>query len=29
VAAVFSGLVLGQLVYGAVNAERARRYGCW
>ncbi len=29
VAAVFSGLVLGQLIYGAINGERARRYGCW
>jgi hypothetical protein len=27
-AAVFSVLVLVQLVYGAVDAERARRYGC-
>jgi len=29
VAAVFSELVLRQLVYSAVNSERARRYGCW
>ena len=27
---VFLGaLVLAQLAWGAVNAERARRYGCW
>ena len=22
-------IVVGYLLYGAVNAERARRYGCW
>jgi hypothetical protein len=28
-ALVVTTVLLGQLVYGAVHAERARRYGCW
>ena len=28
-AVVFSALAVAQLGYGAVHAERARRYGCW
>jgi len=28
-AVAFTVLVVVQLGYGAVNAQRARRYGCW
>ncbi len=29
IAALLAVCFLGQLAWGAVNAERARRYGCW